>query len=255
MPPAQLSGSALPELAMHTAGSGPVSIIFIHGNGNASSANWNGIVERLRREEVTTITYDRAGHGDSEFFTQPYSFDDEVRSLLAIVEDASDDGPVILVAHSFGGSIAATAAARNEDIDGVILVDAMTPGAFTTAMAQSELNRYRPQFDGLRAQAPKLAKAIIPRLEAFPLIAQEMDSLSYPEELPTVVIRAATSTYEDPHSVAQERAGLENFVAQSPWRHMMVAEGSSHQVMRDRPDVVIAAVEYMLDIVDAAPTE
>ena len=240
----------LPELAVERRGEGATSVIFVHGNGNASMADWQSVAPAVAELGTATLVYDRAGHGRSPLFQRPYRLDDEVESLIALTKDAAKRGPVIVVGHSFGGIVSALAASKSDTIDGMVFVDAPLPGFFTEEMAERERERYRPQFAMLRERAPDLAEAIIPRLEAFPQIAREHMGAAYPADLPTVVIKADVSAYEDPRSIAAEERGVAAFVAASPWRHLMRAEGSSHQVMRDRPDVVIAAVEYLKHVTE-----
>ncbi|XUU61726.1 alpha/beta fold hydrolase [Erythrobacter sp. HA6-11] len=245
MPVSGQANLATPDLQVEEAGGGNATVIFVHGNGNATLNDWATIVSQIS-ENAQTVTYDREGHGKSPPLATPYSFDSEVASLVALVERYEDRRTVYVVAHSFGGMIASIAAEQTDAISGIVFVDASVPGAFTDEMAQRERDRYRPQYGMLEERVPELAKAIIPRIEAFPEIAQKLENAEYSGNLPTVVIMAEGSTYENQDSIRTSMTGSQTFVDASPWRHMIHAKGSSHQVMRDRPDVVIAAIEYLL---------
>lgn len=246
-----LQSEGTQELAFTRSGDGPYLLVFVHGNGNATSADWAPIIERLDPERTESIAIDRAGHGDSALFDLPYRVEDEVDALVRIVREEARGRPVVLVGHSFGGLISAKAAARLPDLAGLIFVDAPVPGAFTPEMARTEYDRYAPQFAMLRERAPELAAAIIPVLERFPEIAADYPEASYPDDLPTIVIDAEGSTFEDAASLESEERLTRQFVAASPYRFLMPAPASGHQVMVDRPDIVMDAIEYM--IAQAAP--
>jgi 3-oxoadipate enol-lactonase len=73
-------------------------------------------------DEFTVVTYDLRGTGGSERAAGPYSLDDFVGDLRALVDELELASPA-LVGHSFGGSIAfAYAARRPEDVSAVVSV-------------------------------------------------------------------------------------------------------------------------------------
>jgi 3-oxoadipate enol-lactonase len=73
-------------------------------------------------DEFTVVTYDLRGTGGSERAAGPYSLDDFVGDLRALVDELELASPA-LVGHSFGGSIAfAYAARRPGDVSAVVSV-------------------------------------------------------------------------------------------------------------------------------------
>ena len=111
-----------------------------------------------------------------------------------------------------------------------------------TRHLRSVLARYRPQYDALRQQAPALAATIVPILEAYPATAERMQRVRLPARLPVVDIYAEHSWAETPESAAAMRRAHIAFAAAGRHRESVYAAGSSHQVMRDRPDIVLAAI-------------
>ena len=90
-------------------GDGPVEIVFVH-DGLGSVAQWREVpAEVARRTGRTVLAYDRAGHGASTPVPSgPWPPDWLSREgvVLAALIGRVADGPVDLVGHSDGGSIA-----------------------------------------------------------------------------------------------------------------------------------------------------
>ena len=110
------------------AGEGP-AVVLVHGIGeDASSAQWLE-VERDLAEQARVCRYDRPGAGDSAApATWGRGADELDAELDAVVQHTAGDGPVVLVAHSFGGYPARGHAARHPDrVAGLVLVDALDP--------------------------------------------------------------------------------------------------------------------------------
>lgn len=128
------------------------------------------------------------------------------------------------------------------EIAAMVLVDANIPDFFTAAEVDAILARYRPQYDALRKQAPELAATILPLLEAYPETAAKMRRVRLPARLPVIDIYAEHSWAETAESAAAMRRAHIAFAAAGRRRESVYAAGSSHHVMHDRPDLVLAAI-------------
>jgi 3-oxoadipate enol-lactonase len=96
--------------------------VLVHGLGGTSAGIWGRVAAELE-DEFTVVTYDLRGTGGSERAAGPYSLDDFVGDLRALVEGLELASPA-LVGHSFGGSIALAYAARYpEGVSAVASVD------------------------------------------------------------------------------------------------------------------------------------
>jgi 3-oxoadipate enol-lactonase len=84
--------------------------VLIHGLGGTSTSTWKHLVAALEHE-FTIITYDLRGTGGSGRPPGPYTLEDFVSDLRALVDTLGLERPA-LVGHSFGGSIALAYAAR-----------------------------------------------------------------------------------------------------------------------------------------------
>jgi pimeloyl-ACP methyl ester carboxylesterase len=88
--------------------------VIVHG-AFADASSWDGVIERLQREDYVVVAPPnplRGVRSDSAY----------VASLLNQI-----DGPVLLVAHSYGGAVTSNAAAQAANVVGLVYVAALIP--------------------------------------------------------------------------------------------------------------------------------
>jgi pimeloyl-ACP methyl ester carboxylesterase len=83
-------------------------VVCLHGSAS-SSRQWAGLKEILQ-DHVRVISPDLVGYSDSSPFKkgQLFSMDDEVANIMRQIEKLTGkrNGPLHLVAHSYGGAVA-----------------------------------------------------------------------------------------------------------------------------------------------------
>ena len=232
-------------------GVGSPTVVFEAGGGEDSSV-WAELEPEVRgRNRVRTMVYDRAGLGRSRPSPPPYRIDDEAEALRRELDRHRIEAPVVLVAHSYGGFVATIAAATDPRIAGVVLVDANLADFFDDAQIERLLATYRAQFPALEQAAPELAQVMIPLIEAYPATVARVGQVEIPAATPIVDIVAERTWVETTEEIEAIRRAHSDFVAASPQRRAVFAEGSSHHVMLDRPDVVLDAVAQLVATVRA----
>jgi pimeloyl-ACP methyl ester carboxylesterase len=90
------------------------TVVLVHG-AFAESASWNGVIRRLQDQGYTAIAAAnplRSVSGDAEV-------------LASILE--SIEGSVVLVGHSYGGSVMSNAALGKENVKALVFVAAFAP--------------------------------------------------------------------------------------------------------------------------------
>ena len=88
------------------------------------------------RDEVRSILFDRFGTGWSDPGPFPRRTAREADELAELLESAGEEGPFVLVGHSYGGFLAANFARRNlARTAALVLLDASPPDAFIYAPA------------------------------------------------------------------------------------------------------------------------
>jgi pimeloyl-ACP methyl ester carboxylesterase len=240
-------------VSIQVSGRGSPTVVFESGGGDNSSV-WSSIEPELReRKAVETVLYDRAGLGNSEPKPGPYRIDDEVAALRTALSIRGVQGPIVLVAHSYGGFVSYLMAAEDPRVAGLVLVDANLPGFFDEAEVARLLARFTPLMDGLTRAHPKIAETMVPLTLALPATATRVRGASIPLSLPVIDIVAETTWVPSPEEIAAMGREHATFVAASPHREAVFASGSGHYVMKDRPEVVVDAVSRMIDRVRAVP--
>jgi len=223
------------------------TVVFESGGGDDASV-WSAVEPELRRQRsVSTFLYDRAGLGRSEPKPGPYRIGDEVEALRAALSARGIDGAVILVTHSYGGFVSLLTAARDERVAGLVLVDANLPGFFDPGQVERLLERFQPVAPAMEREAPNIARVMVPLMRALPATARELRETPIPLSLPVIDIVAERSWIDLPDEIQALRQEHEKFVAASPDRAKVFAAECGHYVMRDRPDLVVAAVVQLID--------
>jgi pimeloyl-ACP methyl ester carboxylesterase len=232
-------------------GAGSPAVVFEAGGGEDSSV-WRELESEVgERDAVRTMLYDRAGLGRSPASPPPYRIDGEADALRLELDRHGITAPVVLVAHSYGGFVATIVAATDARVAGVVLVDANLAGFFDDARIERLLATYRPQFRALEEAAPELARVMIPVIEAYPATVARLREVEIPAAMPVVDIVAERTWVETQEEIHAMRQAHRDFVAASPHRRAVFADGSGHHVMRDRPDVVLDAIAEVVAAVRA----
>jgi pimeloyl-ACP methyl ester carboxylesterase len=223
-------------------GKGEVTVVFEAGGGADSSA-WAPIVPQVQALGLKTLAYDRAGLGRSESRPGDYDVGRDVRDLRTLLDRCGVTGRVLVVSHSYGGFVSVLTAAEDRRVAGLVLVDANVPGYFTPTRIDALLAEYRPRFAALREKAPQRAEAMIAMLEAYPASARAVDKALLPDGLEVVDIVAEHSWASNAADAQAMRDAHAAFVRGSRARRSVFAAGSSHDVMRDRPELIVDAVK------------
>ncbi|OGY70702.1 MAG: hypothetical protein A2249_02475 [Candidatus Jacksonbacteria bacterium RIFOXYA2_FULL_44_7] len=90
------------------------TLLFLHGWGS-EGAVWRGVCEKLAHCGYHMYALDLSGFGASETPKNPYSLDDYARSVFKFIQTLKLK-KIILVGHSFGGSVAIKLAATHPKI-------------------------------------------------------------------------------------------------------------------------------------------
>jgi pimeloyl-ACP methyl ester carboxylesterase len=94
--------------------------------------SWSDLQHELSRS-FRVVSYDRAGLGWSDLGPMPRTADRIVEELHLLLKRAGIGPPYILVGHSFGGLTMPLFAARfTEEVVGMVLVDPVAPGEWTS---------------------------------------------------------------------------------------------------------------------------
>jgi pimeloyl-ACP methyl ester carboxylesterase len=163
------------------------TIVLVHGAG-AESAGWNGVIRILQERGFTTI----AAANPLRSLSSDAAY---VASLLATLE-----GPLVLVGHSYGGSVISNAARGNDAVKTLVFVAAFAPDEGESVLDLAK------RFPG---------SAIGDSLHAVPL----------PDGTTDLYIRADKYQQTFAADAAPARAALDA-ATQRPFRDVALTEGS-----------------------------
>jgi pimeloyl-ACP methyl ester carboxylesterase len=115
-------GAGGPAGAKSQAGQRPrPTIVLVHGDW-ADASSWNGVIERLQDRGFTVVAPPNTLRGPS----QDASY---LASYLQTIP-----GPIVLVAHSYGGFVITNAATGNPNVKALVYIDAFVPDEDETAL-------------------------------------------------------------------------------------------------------------------------
>ncbi len=111
------------KMHIYCTGTGPTTVV-LESQANSSSFDW-GLVQPEIDPLTRVCSYDRAGFGWSELGSSPRSAQQSADDLYALLNEAGEHGPYILVGASYGGHVVRIFAHDHPDVVScVVLVDA-----------------------------------------------------------------------------------------------------------------------------------
>ncbi len=218
------------------------TIVFVHGYGG-NALQWLNQL-RFFGQTMRVVAPELRGHGLSDDpETLPYTMDGLVNDLEKILEALAVPRPFALIAHSFGGAIAAEYALRHpEDVTSLVLIG--VPSNFVVQRAASHLMGVP---DPIFSRAAKLiGVALYAPQHTLKALLDHVMSKWHGEErfsqlhLPTLVILGQRDT-------VFLREQYEIVPRIIPGAHSVVIPVSAHLVQLERPDAVNRAIRRFID--------
>jgi len=238
------------------------TVVLVHGAW-ADASSWAGEVSALRARGYDV----RAVANPLEnLTTDSQSVADFLRTL---------SGPIVLVGHSYGGSVITNAAAGNAEVKALVYVDAAAP-------AVGETNGSLSGSDSVLAQKPKselfddVPYPNAPEGAVDLYLKKDVFLQYFGSDLPTEVATrlwatqraASTSAFETPSQFAAWEtipswyfissgdqiitAASERAMAERAGSHVTVFDGGSHLTLISHPDAVTAVIQQAIDSVQQA---
>jgi pimeloyl-ACP methyl ester carboxylesterase len=239
-------------------GSGP-PLLLIHGT-NADHTQWLPIMPVLSRH-LTVYAMIRRGHRGSED-AGSYQIDREIEDIVALA-DAAREGPVNILAHSYGGICALEAACRYPGVQRLLLYEPPIP-AYPGAYVTKELiktarrwlarNKGEAVLDAFLAEIAQVPTSELAAMRSRPqwtkavsrahLIVRELEAAANYElkperfhdwKVPTLFLLGGDS----PRAY---RATAEKLNAVLPGSAIAILEGQRHAAMTRAPALFVRKV-------------
>ena len=228
---------------------GKPTVVLVHG-AFADSSSWNGVVSKLTSDGFPVVAAAvplRSLKGDADY----------VSSLVSSIS-----GPVVLVGHSYGGSVISVAAAGRPNVKALVFVAGFAPetgesaaslGAkFPTGTLGATLAPPVSLTDGnsdlyiLQAKYWKQFAADVPEKDAIQMAAAQrpVTQSALGEPATAMAWRTLPSWFVWGSLDRNIPASLHKFMAQrADGLEAVEVPGASHVVMISHPDVVAKMIE------------
>jgi pimeloyl-ACP methyl ester carboxylesterase len=235
-------------------GSGTSTVLLIAGF-TADHTTYAGIEPRVA-EMTRVCSYDRFGTGASDPPPAPQTFETQARDFHEALNALGEDGPFVVVGHSFGGDVAVTfTALYPTEVTGLLLIEA-SPSTWNrvvcsvaddgsagadlwvqtcTMQAQPENN-----VEGLAGPAAFAELAEITTLGAVPMVVDTESSHDYAAEgFDPAAAAGLTKAWFD---------GQEHWASLSSNSELVYVDDASHNLHLDRPDLVIDQITELIAV-------
>jgi pimeloyl-ACP methyl ester carboxylesterase len=264
-------------------GSGSPTVVFEAGLDAQGHLAFEGIRNGLTRN-VTTITYDRAGILFSEEDTEPKSLSNMTNDLWNLLKKTNCPKPYILVGHSFAGiTLRKFIRDHKEDIQGVVFVDVSHPDQMNRMPDQVKemmkpppsfliklmnnfginrmfINKYDPDnaSESTILANDLMHKSLVGMMDemnSIEVLANEAAEINDFGDIPLIVITGTHPNRNDVLPIEELRDEMGEI-----WNQMqkdllnlstnsvhIVAPKSGHYVQSDQPDLVIKAIQDLME--------
>jgi pimeloyl-ACP methyl ester carboxylesterase len=236
------------RLAFHVT-PGRLPAIVLDAGGGEDSSYWNDLVPQLARATGSKIiTYDRAGLGDSDEVKGPWDVQAAVSDLETGLRQLDVTRQVILVSHSQAGEVATYFTRANPSlVSGAVLVDGSLPQFYTDTQIARIVAANTAQIEALEKQpSTKQTRQLIATAANYGPMHHAYHQVAWPDSVPATVIVSEKTPFDgSPEDAQHWRDAAAAFVKAGPARTLVTAEGSSHDVAKDKPDLVLQEIEKM----------
>ncbi|MBD3885054.1 alpha/beta hydrolase [Phormidium tenue FACHB-886] len=158
------------------------AIVLVHGT-NADATSWQHVISLLQED----------GYVVTAVQNPLTSLPDDIATTKRIID--AQQGPVVVVGHSYGGTVITGAAADNPQVKALVYINAFAPEPGETT---SQLNgRYAP---------PPISTAFVADTAGFLYIDREKFHEFFAKDVPTAEAQVLAATQKPPAKVVFEQS-------------------------------------------------
>ena len=234
------------ECRLHVleAGNGSPAVVFESGLGEDVST-WADVQPKAA-SLTRTLSYDRAGIGQSDPTSRPRTLIAMAADLHSLLHTAQIPAPYILVGHSLGGALAQVFAhVYPSEVAGLVLVDPedrRLPDRLRSRMTTEE---WAARQKALDKAMPKLPPAVQAEMNAMMGSNRTADDVFPLPDVPVTLLTGTKKNPEFPGNPLEQDLKLElheQLLAKIPGSMHILAPNSRHYIQNDSPQLVIDAI-------------
>jgi len=221
-------------------GQGSPAVVFEGGFG-AGIASWSTVQKEVAAF-ARTVSYDRAGLGQSELGPKPRSAKQIATELHTALEKAGVKPPYLLVGHSFGGIYVRVFAERYpKEVAGMVLLDP-SQESFNDWLKKNQPARLK-EAQAQIAKAPEGVRAEDASTDAS---YEEARAAKAP---PGILVILLSATEDETMPADARRLWIEKhkeWIATVPGAKHIVVEKTGHFIQAQQPKLVIDTIRQTL---------
>jgi pimeloyl-ACP methyl ester carboxylesterase len=221
-------------------GQGSPAVVFEGGFG-AGIASWSTVQKEVAAF-ARTVSYDRAGLGQSESGPKPRSAKQIATELHTALEKAGVKPPYLLVGHSFGGIYARVFAAMYpKEVVGMVLLDP-SQESFNDWLKKNHPARLKD----MQAQIARAPEGVQAENEATEASYAEARVAKIP---PGILVTVLTASEDETMPADARRVWIEKhkeWIATVPGAKHIVVEKTGHFIQAQQPKLVIDTIRQAL---------
>jgi pimeloyl-ACP methyl ester carboxylesterase len=228
------------SLNLLVGGQGSPAVVFEGGFG-VGIASWSTVQKEVATF-ARTVSYDRAGIGQSELGPKPRSAKQIATELHTALEKAGVKPPYVLVGHSFGGIYARVFAEMYpKEVVGMVLLDP-SQESFNDWLKKNQPARLKDA----QAQIAKAPEGVRAEDVATDASYEEARAAKLP---PGILVTLLSSTEDETMPADARRLWIEKhkeWIATVPGAKHIVVEKTGHFIQAQQPKLVIDTIRQML---------
>jgi len=231
------------------AGSGEPVVVFEAGLGEDTST-WDRVLPKIAQFS-STLAYDRAGLGKSDSSPNPKSVEQMVKELHSVLNAARVAAPYILVGHSLGGAVVQLFAhVYPDEVAGIVLVDPEDGRLLDRLQKRLSKEEWAAREKTLAQMMVGASPAQKAEIESSRSSGEALAAAFPVPDIPVVLL---TGTLKDPSFPGNpteqdlKRELHEEFLKAVPRGEHVLVPNSRHYIQEDSPQLVIDAVQKVVN--------
>lgn len=227
-------------------------VVVFEAGSRGTIDQWSKVLAGVSRD-ATVFAYNRPGYGNSDAASTPRDGRTIVEELRQVLRHKGLKPPYVLVGHSLGGLyMQLFARAYPDEVKGLVLVDALYPGAIRPVADFPWATRLAGRLLFSRAvwreieQIDATGKAVLalPDIDNLPIMRLVNEPKAHPGKVPPIAVDFGVTT--------TDQATIERMRRLYPNAKTIVVD-SDHQMQEATPEVIVQAIHDLVQTPYPAP--
>ncbi|NNG43153.1 alpha/beta hydrolase [Pseudoalteromonas sp. NEC-BIFX-2020_002] len=239
------------ELQYEIAGSGK-QIVVLEAGGSAGLDDWNSVFSSIA-EQTKVIRYSRVGNGNSTAIKRHFTSMDYAQHLSEFLLALDISEPIVLAAHSYGGSVAREFAAKYpQQLNALLMLD---PSSEHDVDILRAINLEQGNKEIAQIKLSDMANGMSNQYLDF---WSKRPLPDYPQikDIPVTVIASVRKMAEPSNLFFTDKGRImwgeiwQNWAAEFPQGRSVLTEKSGHFIQNDEPMLVLRELKRVMKMLD-----